>query len=299
MTFRRFEIQRRGGRHAKSAKMNIQPISGGIPGRYPMKALLPIAALAVVLAHGQAVVAPQEDVSSQAAIIAPAPELASASVAAIAPPAQGPVAPLYVYVPMTNRQKLNWTMGCIVSPTWLFYSGARAAFDQWRDDPASWGQGAKGYARRYAAAHELEAFEDTVWFAGAALTHEDPRYLRSGRNGFLPRLLDALEVGMLSRRDNGSVGFAYARTVAGLGTEMFEGVVFPDERAFTTGAIVTAAFRYVILREAQSVGREFLPDLLKGDASRAVRNLGLPLTTPVRPQPATLPNASALLPPQP
>jgi hypothetical protein len=249
------------------------------------RAFLPIAALATVLAHGQAVVAPQEDVSSQAA--------------AIAPPEQGPAAPLYAYVPMTTRQKLNWTMGCIVSPTWLLYSGARAAFDQWRDDPASWGQGAKGYARRYAAAHELETFEDTVWFAGAALTHEDPRYLRSGRNGFLPRLVDALEVGMLSRRDNGSVGFAYARTVAGLGTEMFEGVVFPDERAFTTGAIVTAAVRYVILREAQSVGREFLPDLFKGDASRAVRNLGLPLTATVLPRPAALPNASALLPPQP
>jgi hypothetical protein len=30
----------------------------------------------------------------------------------------------------------------------------------------------------------------------------------------------------------------------------------------------------------QGVGREFLPDLLKGDASRAVRNLGVPLSTP-------------------
>jgi hypothetical protein len=200
---------------------------------------------------------------------------------------------------MTTRQKLNWTMGCIVSPTWLLYSGARAGLDQWRDAPASWGQGAKGYARRYAAAHELETFEDTVWFAGAALTHEDPRYLRSGRNGFLPRLVDALEVGMLSRRDNGSVGFAYARTVAGLGTEMFEGVVFPDEEPLTAGTILVSMLRYVALREAQSVGREFLPDLLKGNASRAVRNLGLPLTTPVLPRPAALPNASALLPTQP
>jgi hypothetical protein len=263
------------------------------------RAFLPIAALAAVLAHGQAVVAPQEDVSSQAAAIAPAPELGGTSVAASAPPEQGPAAPLYAYVSMTTRQKLNWTMGCIVSPTWLLYSGARAGLDQWRDAPASWGQGAKGYARRYAAAHELETFEDTVWFAGAALTHEDPRYLRSGRNGFLPRLVDALEVGMLSRRDNGSVGFAYARTVAGLGTEMFEGVVFPDEEPLTAGTILVSMLRYVALREAQSVGREFLPDLLKGNASRAVRNLGLPLTTPVLPRPAALPNASALLPTQP
>jgi hypothetical protein len=263
------------------------------------RAFLPIAALAAVLAHGQAADAPQVDVPAQEpqATVATTPEVGSTS--AVTPPDQGPATPLYAYAPMTNRQKLNWTMGCIVSPTWLVYSGARAGLDQWRDDPSSWGQGAKGFARRYAAAHTLETFEDTVWFAGAALTHEDPRYLRSGRRGFLPRLLDALEVGMLARRDNGTVGFAYARTVAGMGTEMFEGVVFPDERAFTAGAIVTAAARYLILREAQSVGREFLPDLLKGDASRAVRNLGVPLTTPVGMRSANTPNASAVPPQQP
>jgi uncharacterized MAPEG superfamily protein len=184
---------------------------------------------------------------------------------------------------MTTHQKLAWTVGCIIYPKWLLYSGARAALDQLRDDPRSWSLGAKGFARRYAAAHELEAFEDTVWFAGDELNHEDPRYLRSGRTGFFPRLADALAVGMLSRRDNGTIGFSYARTVAGLGTEMFQGVVFPDERSFTSGAIVTAAFRYVLLREAESIGREFLPDILKGDASKAVRNLGLPLTQQARP----------------
>jgi hypothetical protein len=239
---------------------------------------LPITAFALVavMANGQTVAAPQ-DGDSPAATQAARPVPAR--------PADAP----YIYTTMTTRQKLNWTMGCIVSPTWIFYSGARAAFDQWRDDPPSWRQGAQGYARRFAAAHELEAFEDTAWFAGAALTHEDPRYLRSGRDGFFPRLEDALEVGMLSRRDNGTVGFAYARTVAGYGTEMFERVVFPDEEAFTTRSLLMDALRYVILREAQSVGREFLPDLLKGDASKAVRNLGVPLMTPVRPLPAAPP----------
>ena len=239
------------------------------------RAFLPIIVFAALTANGQTVAAPQDGVSG------------AATTPATTPVATPPADPPYVYVPMTTRQKLNWTMGCIISPTWLLYSGARAGFDQWRDDPPTWREGAKGYARRYGAAHELEAFEDTTWFAGAALLHEDPRYLRSGRNGFFPRLADALEVGLLSRRDNGSVGFAYARTIAGFGTEMFERVVFPDEEPFTTGSILVDVLHYVILREAQSVGREFLPDILKGDASRAVRNLGVPLTPPVPRQPAT------------
>ena len=229
---------------------------------------LPITAALAVMAYGQTVAVPQD----------------SGVQSAVAPPD-----PLYVYVPMTTRQKFNWTMGCIWSPTWILYSGARAGLDQWKNGPPEWGQGAKGYARRFGAAHELEAFEDTVWFAGAALTHEDPRYLRSGRSGFLPRLADALKVGMLSRRDNGSVGFAYARTVAGLGTALFEGVAFPDEEAFTTRSALLTALQYVVLREAQSIGREFLPDLLKGHASKAVRNLGVPLTAPARPLPAAPP----------
>ena len=241
--------------------------------------LLPIAAMLAVMAYGQTAT-DLATVSSPAT----APAVAGSS-DFVAPPADPP----YVYAPMSNRQKFNWTMGCIWSPTWLFYSGARAGLDQWKNDPSSWGQGVKGYARRFGAAHELEAFEDTVWFAGAALTHEDPRYLRSGRTGFFPRLADALEVGLLSRRDSGSVGFAYARTVAGMGTKMFERVVFPDQDAFTTRSILMDAVGYVALREAQSIAREFLPDILKGNASKAVRNLSVPLTAPARPLPAAPP----------
>jgi len=245
------------------------------------RAFLPIAAFAAVMAYGQTVAAPRDD--------APPDE----SQAAAAPVNTAPADPLYMYVPMTDRQKLAWTVGCVIDWKWLLYSGARAGFDQWRDDPPTWKQGARGYARRFEAAHTLEAFEDTVWFAGAALHHEDPRYLRSGRNGFFPRLADALKVGLLSRRDNGAIGFSYARTVAGLGTEMFARVVFPDEKAFTAGSILLDVLRYVGLREAQSIGREFLPDILKRDAARAVRNLGLPLTAPARPQPAASPGAPA------
>lgn len=265
------------------------PAGCGIFGRYFMKrAFLALAALAALSANGQSfresrdVVPPIESPAA-----GPAPAVAPASPDGLAtPPASLPPAvPLDAYVPMTARQKFSWTVGCVVDWKWILYSGARAGVDQWDNSPAQWKQGARGYARRYEAAHTLEAFEDTAWFAGAALHHEDPRYLRSGRSGFFPRLADALKVGLLSRRDNGSIGFSYARTVAGLGTEMFERVVFPDAEAFTAGSIALDALWYVGLHEAQSVGREFLPDILRGRASTAVRNLGIPLTAPTRPRP--------------
>lgn len=231
-----------------------------------------------MMANGQAVAQPQDPATPEESQI-------------VGPPTPGPAVPAvaqYVYVPMTTKQKLSWTVGCIVDPTWIINSAARAGLDQWRNGPSTWGQGAEGYARRFGAAHELEAFEDAVWFAGSALDHEDPRYLRSGRSGFLPRLTDSLKVAFLSRRDNGSIGFAYARTVAGLGTEMVEGVVFPDEEPFTTGNILTSALRYVGLREALSVGREFLPDVFRR-VGELVRDSGIPLTTPIRPLPPSPP----------
>ena len=60
----------------------------------------------------------------------------------------------------------------------------------------------------------------SVLFAGVALDHEDLRYPRSERHGFSPRTGDALRQALLSRRDDGSLGFAYARTVSDLGTTM-------------------------------------------------------------------------------
>lgn len=204
-------------------------------------------------------------------------------------------APTAAYVPMSNRQKFNWTVGSVVSPTWIFYSGVKAGLDQWQSNPPQWRQGASGYGRRFAAAHTLEAFDDVVWFAGAALTHEDVRYSRSTRTGFWPRTADALKLALMTRRDDGSIGFAYARTVAGLGTTMFQRVIYPDRPAFTTRSIGFSVLSYVGVREALSLMREFLPDILRGRGS-SVTGIDPPANS-AQPGPAS--GASAALPPRP
>jgi hypothetical protein len=154
-------------------------------------------------------------------------------------------------------------LGRLIRPTWLLFTGISAGYSQWRHAPAQWGQGSEGYARRYGTICGLAAFRQSVLFAGAALHHEDLRYPRSERHGFFPRTGDALRQALESRRDDGSLGFAYARTVSDLGTAMLARAIYPDRGAFTGRSTLRLAATYVAGREGFSVIREFTPDIVK------------------------------------
>lgn len=167
------------------------------------------------------------------------------------------------YAPLTDRQKLNRTLGRLIGPTWLIFTGISAGYSEWRRTPAQWGQGAEGYARRYGTICALAAFRQSVLFAGAALDHEDLRYPRSERHGFFPRTGDALRQALQSRRDDGSLGFAYARTVSDLGTTMLARAIYPDRGPFTGRSVVRVAAFYLAGREGFGIVREFTPDVAK------------------------------------
>jgi hypothetical protein len=167
------------------------------------------------------------------------------------------------YTPLTDRQKLDRTVGRMIRPTWLLFTGISAGYSQWKHRPPQWGQGSEGYARRFGTIYALAAFRQSVLFAGSALNHEDVRYPRSARQRFLPRTGDALKQALLSRRDDGSLGFACARTVSDLGTTMLTMAVYPDRRPFTGREMLRVAGVYLAVREAFSVVREFTPDVVK------------------------------------
>jgi hypothetical protein len=154
-------------------------------------------------------------------------------------------------------------MGVLVRPTFFLSVGLGAGIAQLEHAPSQWGQGAEGYGRRFGTFYGIAAFRQSVLFAGSSLLHEDPRPLRSQRHGFVPRTVGALKLAMQSRRDNGSLGFAWARTVADMGTGTLGMSVYPGH-PITGRSMLNFSLGYFAGRETSSVFSEFAPGFVRG-----------------------------------
>ncbi len=71
------------------------------------------------------------------------------------------------------------------------------------DSPEEWGQGAKGYGKRYASGLAQNAIQQTVTYGLDMALQLDTGFQKSKREGFFPRLKDALVQNITSRNKSG------------------------------------------------------------------------------------------------
>jgi len=113
--------------------------------------------------------------------------------------------------PLTTGQKFKLVALGTFDPIEYPYVGVLAGIDQAENSDPSYGQGFKGYAKRYGA-----AFADTTvenFMVGAVIPsvlHEDPRYFQSGKGGFWHRAGYAATRMIITRTDSGKHQFNYA-----------------------------------------------------------------------------------------
>jgi hypothetical protein len=113
--------------------------------------------------------------------------------------------------PLTTGQKFRLVALGTFDPVEYPYVGTLALIDQAEDDDPSFGQGFKGYAKRYGA-----AFADTTienFMVGAVfptLLRQDPRYYQSGKGGFFHRAGYAASRMFITRTDSGKTQFNYS-----------------------------------------------------------------------------------------
>ena len=114
---------------------------------------------------------------------------------------QSTTTPDYVFPDHTERFKryLKSTAG----PFALVRTGVAAGINQWNDSPEEWGQGMKGYGKRYASGFGRNAIQQTVTYGLDEALHLDTGFQRSRREGFFPRLKDALAQNVTSRTRSG------------------------------------------------------------------------------------------------
>lgn len=109
------------------------------------------------------------------------------------------------YVPLTNRQKLYIGLKDSTDYPIYFVSGAFAALNQLDDNNPSFGQGLKGYGKRYAAEFADQAIGNmlTESFMPIAF-HEDPRYFQILDGPKRHRTLYAMSRIFVTKTDSGA-----------------------------------------------------------------------------------------------
>jgi hypothetical protein len=108
------------------------------------------------------------------------------------------------YVFPTSKERFNRYVQDTVGPWRLARSAASAGIQQWRDSPEEWGQGAEGFGKRFASNMGRNAIQQTVTYGLDSALHLDTGFQKSKREGFFPRLKDALVQNITSRTKSGN-----------------------------------------------------------------------------------------------
>ena len=107
------------------------------------------------------------------------------------------------YVFPTRRERFNRYVSSTVGPFRLMQTTLSAGIGQWSDSPEEWGQGMKGYGRRFASSLGRNAIQQTVTYGLDQALELDTGFRKSKREGFFPRFKDALVQNVTSRTKSG------------------------------------------------------------------------------------------------
>jgi len=159
------------------------------------------------------------------------------------------------YVFPTHRERFNRYLKSTVGPFRLAWSAGAAGVDQWRDHPEEWGQGMKGFGRRYASNLGQNAIQQTVTYGLDEAFGLDTGFKKSTREGFGNRLKDALIQNVTSRTKSGKrvvsaprFAGAYSGAIISRETWYPERYSYKDGLRAGTGNLLTG-FGINLLRE--------------------------------------------------
>src|ERR1700722_11468757 len=113
--------------------------------------------------------------------------------------------------PLTSGQKFKLvTKDCFDIAEYPFI-GFQAAIAQSRNDPAGYGEGIPGYARRYGAAFGDNTIGNYMTEAVfLSILHQDPRYYQLGHGNFFKRVGYTVSRSIITRGDSGHTQFNFS-----------------------------------------------------------------------------------------
>jgi hypothetical protein len=132
--------------------------------------------------------------------------------------------------PLSTRQKYELAMRSTIDPGGNILNAATAGFYQAFNILPGYGEGAKGYAKRFGA---VSADADIGLFLGGAvfpsLFHQDPRYFYMGkaRGTLRRRALHAIASAVICRGDNGKTQFSYSGVLGDVAAGAASNLYYP------------------------------------------------------------------------
>jgi hypothetical protein len=164
------------------------------------------------------------------------------------------------YAPLTTKQK--YTIARKDTLDWPSYilASAFAGLSQLDNSNPSFGQGLKGYGRRYVSS---VADQDIGNFMTEAimpsLLHQDPRYFRKGHGSFGGRIAYAASRVVISKNDAGKWGFNTSEFLGNGMVAALGNAYYPDAVGFD--ATMQRMFTQIGTDAISQVMKEFWPDV--------------------------------------
>ncbi len=170
--------------------------------------------------------------------------------------------PVAVATPMTAGQKIRRRELRFIQPVALLGSAVSAGWDQMGDVPHQWGQGAEGFAIRFASAEGNTLAFNTVALGFDLSMHTDPRFRRMEEGSVKARIWNAVSQSFLAYKDSGGRTLNVAELAGNYGAGFITNTWEPAGHNGVGDALVrgTTGLAFHTLK---NVGREFLPDLVR------------------------------------
>jgi len=160
--------------------------------------------------------------------------------------------------PLSPKRKFHLSLRLLVDPTTFAAAGIGAGIQQGKNSYWEWGQGAEGYAKRFAAAYGTAAHNLLITSVlAASVLHQDPRYFYSGRGTAARRAWYAIESAFRTKGDNGKWQPPYAGLIGTVASAEISNTYYPGARTQYSLLGRSLMFHFVGLA-AVNLGQEFL-----------------------------------------
>jgi len=167
------------------------------------------------------------------------------------------------YVPnpprLTAGQKFNLAWKTATDPVSLVANGAFAGAEQASNAFSGYGQGAKGYAKRFGASF-ADSFDGGM-IGGAllpVLLKQDPRYFYKGTGSIRSRILYAVANGVVCKGDNGHWQPNYSGILGGIAAGGISNLYYPA----VDRSGVTLTFENALIGTAEGVVQNLLQEFV-------------------------------------